>query len=154
MPLRLSEVDLGELAQAAIALLSKAAGGGRLSLDPPSASIIAKCDADLIRRVITNLVANALKFTPASGRMRLTVASDGTDARVLVIDNGYGIAPEYHQKIFDKFGQVESRRQANSTGLGLAFCKLAVERHGGKIGVESTVGKGSTFWFTLPLSKT
>lgn len=74
--------------------------------------------------------------------------------RVSVIDTGLGIPPEYRDKIFEKFGQVEIRehKQKHSTGLGLAFCKLAVEAHGGKIGVDSEVGKGSTFWFELPVS--
>ena len=73
--------------------------------------------------------------------------------RVGVSDNGPGIAPEYHEKIFDKFGQVENRQSAANgpVGLGLAFCKLAVEAHGGHIGVESRAGEGNTFWFTLPV---
>ena len=73
--------------------------------------------------------------------------------RISISDNGPGIPPEYYEKIFEKFGQVESREHAQkySTGLGLTFCKLAVEAHGGHIGVESEVGKGSTFWFKLPV---
>jgi len=71
---------------------------------------------------------------------------------IAVTDTGPGIPPEYHGKIFEKFGQVEARShgQKHSTGLGLTFCKLAVEAHGGRIGVESAVGQGSTFWFVLP----
>jgi len=69
-----------------------------------------------------------------------------------VADTGEGIPPEYHQLIFEKFGQVQSPRssKARSTGLGLTFCKMAVEAHGGTIGVESAPGEGSTFTFTLP----
>ena len=74
-----------------------------------------------------------------------------SEIRVTVTDVGPGIAPEYHQKIFEKFGQVEDRNNRVGTGLGLAFCKLAVEAHGGRIGVDSEVGKGSTFWLVLPL---
>jgi signal transduction histidine kinase len=72
--------------------------------------------------------------------------------KVSVVDSGSGIAPEYHEKIFEKFGQAEASRAGaqRSSGLGLTFCKLAVEAHGGRIGVESVIGKGSTFWFTLP----
>jgi signal transduction histidine kinase len=73
--------------------------------------------------------------------------------RVSVSDTGPGIAQEFHEKIFEKFGQVEAARQGtkHSSGLGLTFCKFAVEAHGGTIGVESVVGQGSTFWFVVPL---
>jgi signal transduction histidine kinase len=67
-----------------------------------------------------------------------------------VRDTGRGIAPEHHGVIFEKFRQVRESDARAGTGLGLAFCKLAVEAHGGRIGVESERGKGSTFWFTLP----
>ena len=71
-----------------------------------------------------------------------------------IADTGPGIPPEFHARIFEKFGQVETRQQVASTGLGLTFCKLAVEAQGGTIGVESVMGKGSTFWFTVPLAST
>jgi signal transduction histidine kinase len=79
---------------------------------------------------------------------------DSEEARVSVRDCGPGIPPEYHQRIFEKFGQVQMRdtERGASAGLGLTFCKLAVEAHHGRIGVESNVGLGSTFWFTLPLA--
>ena len=102
---------------------------------------------------MANLVGNAVKYTPPQGDVRVTVAMAGSQARVAVIDVGPGIAPEYHEMIFKKFGQVEARdqKQGSSTGLGLTFCKLAVEAHGGRIGVDSQVGRGSTFWFELPV---
>lgn len=120
------------------------------------------CDYEFISRVIRNLFINALKFTPKDGTITLdieSVESAGSkgngyagkkeSARVSVKDNGQGIPSHYIKKVFDKFVQVESRQY--STGLGLTFCKLAVEAHGGTIGVESEEGKGSTFWFTLPM---
>jgi signal transduction histidine kinase len=103
--------------------------------------------------VIANLVSNALTFTPEDGSVKVTVRKDENgSARVEVRDTGDGIPAEYHELIFEKFGQVGrgERRVKVSTGLGLAFCKLAVEAHGGRIGVVSQVGEGSTFWFELP----
>ncbi len=76
-------------------------------------------------------------------------------ARLTITDQGPGIPADYRERIFDKYGQVESRQTGRkySTGLGLTFCKMAVEAHGGSIGVESEEGKGSTFWITLPLGR-
>jgi signal transduction histidine kinase len=79
------------------------------------------------------------------------VARTGTSgARVTVADRGPGIAPEMHARIFEKFGQAQPSATRSGSGLGLTFCKLAVEAHSGRIGVESEVGKGATFWFELP----
>jgi len=107
-------------------------------------------DPDLVRRVVGNLVANALKFTAADGTIRVSVVQQDGGARLEVADNGRGIAPEHHARIFMKFGQVEDPHARVGTGLGLTFARMAVEAHGGRIGVESALGKGSTFWFTLP----
>ncbi|MHB1456021.1 MAG: sensor histidine kinase [Armatimonadota bacterium] len=110
------------------------------------------CDVDKIRRVITNLLGNAIKFTPAKGSVNFSVSGDSSGITISVSDTGEGIPEDYIDKIFDKFGQVESRKagRRRSTGLGLTFCKLAVEAHKGNIWVDSTLGKGSTFSFKLP----
>ena len=111
------------------------------------------CDQNIVQRIIRNLVGNALKFISVNGEVKIVLSKCEREARVSVIDNGPGIPREFHQRIFEKFGQVESKRNKQfGTGLGLAFCRLAVEAHGGRIGVESEVGHGSTFWFTLPMS--
>jgi signal transduction histidine kinase len=114
-------------------------------------------DACRIRQVITNLVANAIKFTPA-GRVLITVGCNPKDDRatqiqVSVSDTGIGIAPEKIASLFKKFNQVDSSitRKYGGTGLGLAISKQLIELMGGSIHVESQLGKGSTFWFTLPL---
>ena len=116
-------------------------------------------DSGLIRRVIANLLSNAIRHTPAGGRV--DVKTDWMRAnesiRLRVVDTGNGLAPEYHQKVFDKFEQVRLKREGGrvgSSGLGLAFCKMAVEAHGGKIWMESEgEGKGATFLFTLPVKQ-
>ena len=114
-------------------------------------------ERDLLLRVLINLLGNALKFTPKTGQVTLGAARDETNpnfARFTVRDSGEGIPSADLDKIFDKFGQVETRKAGRkmSTGLGLTFCKLAVETHGGKIWVESEVGQGSTFSFTIPFA--
>lgn len=110
------------------------------------------CDRQLISRVIANLLSNAIKHTPAGGIISVIARQRGPSALISVADTGPGIPPEYHKRIFEKFGQVEQPgKERRGTGLGLTFCKMAVEAHGGQIWVESQVGQGSTFHFTLPM---
>jgi signal transduction histidine kinase len=111
------------------------------------------CDADVLRRVVTNLVGNAVKFTPAGGTVVVAATVDSAVLRVTVADSGPGVPPELRERIFDKYVQVLGRREGykRSTGLGLTFAKLAVEAHGGHIGVEPRQEQGSTFEFVLPV---
>jgi signal transduction histidine kinase len=108
-----------------------------------------------IDRVVTNLLDNALKYTPESGLVRITAYSQENFVCVNVTDNGPGIPPDQRERIFERFAQVEGeRRSRRGFGLGLAYCRLAVERHGGRIWVEEGEdGAGSQFIFTLPVSK-
>lgn len=112
-------------------------------------------DEDKARRILVNLLGNAVKFTPNQGDITLIVGNDDKPGmlRFSVQDTGEGIPREAFERIFEKFGQVETRKagQRNSTGLGLTFCKMAVEAHGGRIWVESELGEGSRFSFTLPV---
>jgi len=112
-------------------------------------------DEDKLRRTLVNLLGNAIKFTPSGGAVTVEArrGEDGQSVVFSVSDTGEGIPPEAFGRIFEKYGQVESRQGGHimSTGLGLTFCKLAVEAHGGHIGVESAPGQGSTFCFTIPL---
>jgi len=112
-------------------------------------------DEAKLLRILVNLLSNAIKFTPASGTVTITARldHDGPSLLFSISDTGEGIPAAAFGRIFEKFGQVESRHggRSMSTGLGLTFCKLAVEAHGGEIGVESTPGQGSTFRFTIPL---
>jgi len=108
-------------------------------------------DRDLILRVLTNLLENAVKFTLEEGRITLSIEQVGEEVLFAISDTGLGIPPEHRQRIFDRFTRLESAEGIRGTGLGLAFCKLAVEAHGGRIWVESERGHGATFYFTLPL---
>ena len=107
-------------------------------------------DRNKLSRTLVNLIANAIKFTQG-GTVTIAVTRDDEAIRFSIRDTGEGIPSEAFERIFEKFGQLDSRRVG--TGLGLAFCKLAVEAHGGNINVESTLGTGSTFSFTIPLAR-
>lgn len=123
-----------------------------LDLQIPS-DLMVKCDYMLISRVFVNILTNAVKFAPAESRIQVSAHKAGSFARIEIHDEGIGIPADKIDRIFDKFVQVEMRNSGvtRSTGLGLTFCKLAVESNGGKIGVISETDKGTTFWFTLPL---
>jgi signal transduction histidine kinase len=108
-------------------------------------------DERRIKQVIFNLLSNAVKFTPSGGEVDVTATRVNGEVRVAVADTGPGIAPDDHQRVFEEFQQTEAGlEQREGTGLGLALSKRLVELHGGRIWLESELGKGSTFVFTLP----
>lgn len=152
MPLDITESDVDVLIQDALNSLGSLTKNVSLLYQKQSSPVMVNCDAGLVTRIIANLVGNAVKFTPEGKAITISVERNGEGVKLCVEDTGPGIPSKYHEKIFEKFGQVEIRQQRKmySTGLGLTFCKLAVDAHGGDIGVESEVDKGSTFWFTLP----
>jgi signal transduction histidine kinase len=103
---------------------------------------------------VTNLVGNAIKFTPSGGRIQVTTQVQDKCVTISVADTGCGIAPEELPKVFDKFFRGPAiTRETRGAGLGLAIAKSLVELHGGTIWVDSTVGVGSTFCFTIPLQR-
>jgi PAS domain S-box-containing protein len=112
-------------------------------------------DADKFDQIITNLVSNAIKYSPYGGEVIVDLDSDGTNLTVKVSDQGIGIPPDKLGKVFEKFERVDNRdtREVGGTGIGLFLVKHLVERHNGTIWAESEVGKGSTFTFTIPLTR-
>jgi two-component system phosphate regulon sensor histidine kinase PhoR len=106
-----------------------------------------------LSQVITNLLHNAIKFSPPESEVSLSATDRGTYAEFAVQDQGNGVAPEEHARVFERFYQSDSTRHAHSGGygLGLAIAKLIVEQHQGRIWLESSEGRGTTFYFTLPL---
>ncbi len=115
-------------------------------------------DEDMIRRVLINLLENATKFTPVEGSVEVGAKAENEWVKIWVKDSGPGIPAAAQEGIFDKFSRIQIERMQGEhlprgLGLGLAFCKMAVQAHGGRIGVESEPGAGSTFYFTVPVAR-
>ena len=108
-------------------------------------------DETQLRQLLKNLIENAIKYRDSKPpEIHVGCVRDGDMWRIFVRDNGIGIDPEHAESIFVIFRRLQTEQEYLGTGIGLAICKRIVERHGGKIWVESDVGKGSTFHFTLP----
>jgi signal transduction histidine kinase len=178
--LSLGEVDMAEVARAAISTVLPQAQRKELKLDTRLESALPRVPADRskVRQCMVNLLANAVKFTPDGGTVilevqrytgpRRTVPDDPDGAfglfeprenhfvRVAVIDSGIGIPPDKLSRVFDTFYQVDNSptREYGGTGLGLSIVKSYVEAHGGEVRVDSNMGGGSTFAFLLPLEPT
>jgi len=156
LKLDFSEFELGELVEQVLQGLRSIADDNGLELEGqlPGGEVQIKADRELIRRVVTNLVGNALKFTYQGGvTVRVERSDDGRWGLVHVIDTGEGISEQDRERVFEKFGQAESRQERKKlgTGLGLTFVKMATEAHGGQVSVESELGKGSRFTVSLPV---
>jgi signal transduction histidine kinase len=139
-----------ELIVAAVDLLGPLAASGALELRVDASEGIPDVlgDRDRLLQVLENLIGNAIKFTAPGGSIGVRASSGDHDVLFWVADTGSGIAAEHLPLVFDRFWQARTGRQG--TGLGLAIAKGIVEAHGGRIGVESTQGRGTTFWFTIP----
>ncbi len=150
MPLKLEKHDLGTLIGAAHERLLSFERGRNIELDVES-SLVIECDGELIRRVLQNLLSNAIRHTPSRGCLFISAKRTRDGARVAVGDEGPGVPVEARERIFEKFETLSARtqKQYHSVGLGLAFCKLAVRAHGGRIGVDAREPVGSSFWFEL-----
>ncbi|MCG8579782.1 MAG: ATP-binding protein [Bacteroidales bacterium] len=114
-----------------------------------------RVDGQLIERVLINLLTNAIKYTPLNGTITIGIIEANSLLKVSISDSGEGISEDKKHLVFDKFAQAQAKRSGSvrSTGLGLTFCKMAIETHRGEIGFESEHGKGATFWFTLQLAE-
>jgi len=148
MDLNLTEFDIVPLVGRVT--IESAEEPGKHNIIPlvPQTPVIITADESLILRVIQNLVGNAIKYSPEGKQIRIQVEPLEETVRVSVQDQGPGVPPDHQERIFDKFFQRDNRK--DTFGLGLTFCKLAVEAHGGQIGVKSDGRQGSEFWFTLP----
>jgi signal transduction histidine kinase len=157
MELELGTFDLPQSLENALTLVRERATKHEITLDlamdPRLGDFVG--DERKIRQVLLNLLSNAVKFTPEGGRVGVAATLEDGAVQIAVSDTGIGIAPEDQEAIFEEFRQVggDYARKREGTGLGLTLAKKFVELHGGKIWVESEVGKGSTFTFTLPVKR-
>jgi two-component system, sensor histidine kinase and response regulator len=143
-------VQILEAAAASVGVLDRA----RSISVTASAAVTLDCDGGVLARVMQNLLSNAIKHTPARGRIDVSITASGDCVRIEVADEGPGVPAQAQAAIFEKFGAPKARAEQkyHSAGLGLAFCKLAVEAHGGSIGISSRSPCGSVFWFEIPKS--
>jgi signal transduction histidine kinase len=151
--LKVARFSLQEALERGVVMVRERAtkDGVRVALAPVPTVDVVTGDERRIRQVIFNLLSNAVKFTPAGGVVSVTATHVDGEVRVAVSDTGPGIAAEDRERIFDKFQQTDAGiEQREGTGLGLALSKRLVELHGGRIWVDSELGNGSTFVFTLP----
>jgi signal transduction histidine kinase len=112
-------------------------------------------DRQRINQVLDNLIGNAMKFSPDGGTIKVLLLEQDDDICVIVKDEGIGMPADKHQRIFERFYQIDgsSRRRFGGTGIGLAIVKRIIDAHQGKIWVESEINQGSSFYFTLPKAK-
>ncbi len=153
--LRCQELDFGAMVDEVVDSLRPLAEEDRLQLEVSLACrpMWVRLDPTRIERVLINLLNNAMKFTAPEGRIVTCARMEGMHLICEVTDTGIGIAAEDLPKLFQRFSQLESgKAKVSGSGLGLSISKSLVEAHGGSIGVRSELGKGSTFWFSLPVA--
>jgi len=156
MKLRLTDIALTDVIESLRSTTTHMLAPRKQSLDVEveEGLPLVHVDKAKIRQVLINLLSNSAKFTPDGGKLKLEVVREGDWCQVRVIDNGIGIKKEDQERIFEPFCQLDSplTKEKSGTGLGLTLIKQIIERHGGRIWVESECGKGSRFTFTLPLA--
>jgi signal transduction histidine kinase len=146
--------DLGALCRKEVEVQEILVPERTIRLELPEEAVLAEVDEQRIGQVIANFLSNALKYSPIDQPVKLTLRADAAASYISIKDNGAGIPEAELDLIWERYHRVEgiqARDGTQSLGLGLYICRAIVERHGGRVGVESTVGVGSTFWFTLPL---
>ena len=149
------QVEIGDLITQAVEVMRPMADKNTVSLElqPVSANILA--DSDRMIQVFTNLVSNAIKFSPPSGKVSIRGSKEGNHVHITIGDQGRGIPAEKLHSIFERFQQVDASdsREKGGTGLGLAICRSILHQHDGEIWAESKLGEGSTFHITLPVAE-
>ncbi|HEY9793606.1 MAG TPA: ATP-binding protein [Candidatus Obscuribacterales bacterium] len=146
-----AECDFKEVVQASVQDVMALAKERQITIETNVQDVSVDADKDRLSQVVVNLLANAIKFSPAGSKIEVNVSSlQRGEVKVEVVDSGRGIPAAQIDRVFDRYVQIKAEDAIKGSGLGLPICKAIVEGHGGKIGVDSVEGKGSTFWFALP----
>ena len=147
-------VDLGNLIHGAVVGFDVQQSTHRITVDLPDHWLAARADPERVHQVLANLLMNAINYSPGGGEIAIRARVLGDQVRVEIEDHGIGLSPEDQRKVFERFYRASSGRslREQGSGLGLAIVQDLVEAHGGQVGVRSQLGKGSTFWFTLPMA--
>lgn len=155
MQLLCDEVELQPIIRRATEAVKVIADKNKLQLDITEENPTVYVDEDRVVQILINLLGNAVKYSPQGGVVKVCATEENQFIRIDVIDQGPGIPKKDRKAIFERFKQIEDQeyKRTGSSGLGLAICKALVENHGGMIAVDSEVGQGSRFWFTIPRGK-
>ncbi len=150
MEMTFKQTELFSVVEYSVESVRNLAEGPGIKVEFENVDFKVTADGDRLAQVLINLLSNAIKFSPPGGTVSVTAKKGPEGIIVSVRDQGQGIPPQYRQTIFERFKQVPGQKKGG-TGLGLPICKSIIEQHGGTIGVDSEEGKGTTFWFKLPL---
>ncbi len=153
MPITKQKTELSSVLNRSVGSVASYAQREELEITVAATDLSVSADAEKLQQVVINLLANAIKFSPKNSSISISVVmQEGSKALVSISDEGPGIPIEYHETIFERFQQVSARDRSYGSGLGLSISRAIIQAHGGTIGVDSEPGKGSTFWFTVPLT--
>ena len=155
LTLHIEQHDVSEIIKEAVEKFKRTAASKGITLEAAPQDVFGYvvCDRSRVMQVLSNLIGNAIKFTPAKGKICVScqgTGSEGEEVQISISDTGEGIAPEKIKTIFERFSQLHNQDR-RGIGLGLYIAKMMIEEHPGRIWVESKLGEGSTFHFTLPL---
>lgn len=155
LELKKNKLNSSDIIQRAVEAVQAYASQKALEISVPSTDYVIFADASRLNQVLINLLSNAVKFSPRDSKLTIALKMNTQHLEFRVIDQGAGMSSEAQKNIFKPFEQSnrEDATVRGGAGLGLSICKSIVEAHGGKIGVESSPGQGSQFWFTVPLSE-
>lgn len=147
------QIDITDILIERIAVLQQIAKQKKLELSftPPEQSIVMNGNPQLLKRLFTGLLDNAIKYTPIDGKIAITLSEEKQSALITIVDTGIGIPKEQQEQVFDRFFRADTSRSEKGYGLGLSIAKQIVEYHDGKIRLDSKVGKGTTMTISFPI---